>query len=186
MRFPRNDTRFVIVDRLLRPRAEVRLDGDFSFDAISPDGSELFLVEYLDRKDPSVYRVRVYDVAAGRLVGKPLIDSETAAIAMRGLPMTRATVGPREFTLYDGYGKPFVHALDTAQRSALCIPLPRETRVNPQTLRLERSAGGLAVRGRGAQTLSWVSTERNVALPGFAEIVATLTGLRGSGRAPTV
>jgi hypothetical protein len=186
VRFPRKDTRFVLLDRLLRPVDEIRLDGDFSFDAISPDGSALFLVEYLDRKDPSVYRVRVYDVAAGRLVGKPLIDSETAAIAMRGLPMTRATVGPREFTLYDGNGKPFVHALDTAQRSALCIPLPRETRVAPHTLRLDPSAGGLAVRGRGDQTLSWVNTDRNVALPGFAEIVATLRGSTGSDRAPRV
>lgn len=193
VRFPREDTRFVLLDRLLRPVDEVVLDGDFSFDAISPDGSALFLVEYLDRRDPSVYRVRVFDVAAGRLVGKPLIDSETAAIAMRGLPMTRATVGAREFTLYDGNGSPFVHALDTAQRSALCIPLPRETRVDPQALRLEPSAGGLAVRGRGARTLSWVSTERNVALPGFAEIAAltaqvaaAATGSPDSGRAPRV
>ena len=192
--FPRRSTRFVLVDRHLDVRRDIRLEGDFSFDAISPDGSALFLVEYPHRKDPSVYRVRIYDVATGRLLRKPLIDSETAAIAMRGLPMTRATVGAREFTLYDGMGEPFVHALDTQQRSALCIPLPREAHgVRPDQLDLEPSGGGLAVTGPAEATLSWVDTERNVALPGYAEIAAwagrvaaAATGSTGSGRAPRV
>lgn len=186
--FPRKRTRFVIVDKDLRVRKHVDLRGDFSFDAISPDGSALFLVEYTNRRDPSEYQVRVYDVEDGRLEGEPLIDSETAAIVMRGLPQTRATRGPVEYTLYDGLGKPFVHALDTAQRSALCIPLPRQTRaVAPFRLKLNFEGRTLAVSdARSESTLARVDTQTNRVLPYGAWFEALLRGSPGSARAPRV
>ena len=45
---------------------------------------------------------------------------------MHGNPMTRATSadGRWAYTLYDGNGHPFVHALDTAPATARCIDLP--------------------------------------------------------------
>ena len=57
--FPRTRTGFVILNaRTLRPTATVDLAGDFSFDAISPDGARLFLTHYTDPRDPLVYDVQ--------------------------------------------------------------------------------------------------------------------------------
>ena len=45
--FPRAETSFAIVDtRRLRIRRTLRLRGDFSFDAISPDGRLMYLIRY--------------------------------------------------------------------------------------------------------------------------------------------
>src|SRR5437867_2210246 len=45
--FPRADTRLAILDaNRLRLRKVVNLVGDYSFDAISPDGATLFLIQY--------------------------------------------------------------------------------------------------------------------------------------------
>lgn len=163
-RFPRKTTELALLGRDLSVKRRIDLEGDFSFDAISPDGSALFLVEYPDRRDPSVYRVRVYDVAAARLLPKPLIDSKTAAIVMRGLPVTRATGrgGDVEYTLYDGLGDPFIHALDTAQRSALCIPLPQPRTRNTARYGLEVGLHEIVVTDRQG-TFAVVDTESNTA-----------------------
>jgi hypothetical protein len=125
--FPRAETSFAVLaaDRL-HLRALVTLRGDFSFDALSPDGSFLYLIEYLSPRDPTRYQVRVYDVKAGRLLPEPIVDPQEADEAMRGSPLTRVSSpdGRWEYTLYDGGGKtPFVHALDTVGRTARCIDL---------------------------------------------------------------
>ena len=44
--------------------------GDFSFDALSPDGRPLYLIHYLSRRDPTRYEVRAYDVPGGRLAAR--------------------------------------------------------------------------------------------------------------------
>jgi hypothetical protein len=48
-RFPRTDTTFAVMSAkpLLRLRRIVRLPGDFSYDALSPDGNSLFLINYI-------------------------------------------------------------------------------------------------------------------------------------------
>ena len=127
--FPRRRTRLVVVDT---ERWEVfdRIDlrGDFSFDAISPDGSTIYFIHYLDRRDPTKYEVRAYDTVPGRLRPEPVIDARTAPTVMRGFPITRETSpdGALEYTLYDGGGgTPFVHALDTTDATAFCIDLPQ-------------------------------------------------------------
>lgn len=163
-RFPRKTTELALLGRDLRVRERIDLEGDFSFDAISPDGERLFLVEYPNPRKSTVYRVRVYDVAGERLLPEPLIDSKTASIVMRGLPVTRATgrSGDVEYTLYDGLGEPFIHALDTAAPSALCIPLPPPRTRNPAGYGLKVAARELVVTDRRG-TFAIVDTEANTA-----------------------
>jgi hypothetical protein len=125
--FPRRTTSFsVIATTRLRPRDVFTLQGDFSFDALSPDGRWLYLVQYLSERDPSRYLVRLYDLQRGRMLPEPIIDPEEVGDVMRGMPVTRASSpdGRFAYTLYDGAGKhPFIHALDTVEKSARCIDL---------------------------------------------------------------
>lgn len=127
LQFPRERTSFAVLGtRRLRVRDEVTLRGDFSFDALSPDGRWLYLIEYLSPRDPNRYAVRVYDLTAGLLEPEPIVDPDEAAEPMRGYPVTRATSpdGRFAYTLYDGAGEhPFIHALDTVGRTAVCIDL---------------------------------------------------------------
>jgi hypothetical protein len=126
--FPRARTSFLI---LALPgmfvREAVKLRGDFRLDAISPDGSILYFIQFLSGKDPGRYAVRAYDTEASRLVRDPVVDKSEPDEEMRGSPISRATSadGRWAYTLYDGAGKqPFVHALDTMGRNAVCIDLP--------------------------------------------------------------
>jgi hypothetical protein len=108
----------------LRGRDEFVLRGDFSFDAISPDGSRIYLIEYLRPGDPTRYRVRALDAHTGRLLPDPILDPEEPPGEMRGYPITRATSpdGRWAYTLYDGGGDhPFIHALDTVDGLTVCI-----------------------------------------------------------------
>ncbi|MGH3024698.1 MAG: hypothetical protein ACRDNI_13650 [Gaiellaceae bacterium] len=123
--FPRQETALAVVDTArLRLRETITLAGDFSFDALSPDGSLLYLVQYVAPRDPTRYVVRGYDLDRGRLLPKPVVDPKVFGDVMRGYPVTRAVSpdGRWAYTLYDGGGgHPFVHALDTAERTAACI-----------------------------------------------------------------
>jgi hypothetical protein len=127
VRFPRAQTRFLVVDtRHLRPRTSISLQGDFSFDAISPRGRLMYLIHYVAPADPSRYLVRAYDLRAGRLLARPVTDPRNPGEKMRGAPLTRTNSrnGRWAYTLYDGAGKtPFIHALDTSTVSARCIDL---------------------------------------------------------------
>jgi len=110
--------------RLIRT---VELHGDFGYDALSPDGRTLYLVEHASAADVSRYRVRAYDVRSGRLVARVIADKRQRDWLMTGYPVARATSasGRWVYTLYtnsDNY--PFVHALDTMNRTAVCIGLP--------------------------------------------------------------
>ena len=94
LQFPRARTSFAVLGtRRLRVRDEVTLRGDFSFDALSPDGRWLYLIEYLSPKDPNRYAVRVYDLTAGLLEPEPIVDPDEAAEPMRGYP-SRARRAP--------------------------------------------------------------------------------------------
>jgi hypothetical protein len=146
-RFPRAKTTLAILDaERLRPRDVVTLRGDFSFDAITPGGALLYLVEYVSRRDPTRYVVRAYDARANRLLPEPVVDKREPGERMRGYPITRATSpdGHWAYTLYDGAGKhPFIHALDTLGRRAVCIDLNGLTRRDDlYSLHLGLSANG--------------------------------------------
>jgi hypothetical protein len=124
--FPRADTPFLVFDAdRLRITDRFTLDGDFSFDAISPDGQKMYLIHYLSRRDPTQYEVRSYDLEGGSLDPKPIVDPNEEGEEMYGSPMTRATSpdGRWAYTLYDGAHHPFIHALDTERGEAVCIDL---------------------------------------------------------------
>src|SRR4051812_31129649 len=53
----------ILSTRSLAPRATVTLKGDFSFDALSPDGRTLYLIQHMDANDVTRYAVRAYDLA---------------------------------------------------------------------------------------------------------------------------
>ncbi|MDQ4019940.1 MAG: hypothetical protein M3188_08975 [Actinomycetota bacterium] len=111
----------------LRLRETIALRGAFSFDAASPDGRTLFLIQHLGLAADR-YRVRAYDVAQRRLVRRVVSDPREKTATMHGYPVTRATSsdGRWVYTLYHAQGDrhTFVHALDTVRRDARCIDLP--------------------------------------------------------------
>jgi len=153
----RGTTRFLPLDtKTLKPGRAIELEGSWSYDAISPEGKRLYLVEHLAPAPSPRYRVRVFDLAAGRLLQQSVIDKAASEAIMRGEPATRATSadGRWAYTLYARQKHvPFVHALDTARRQAYCIDLPLDLRRAAQMeLRLRLRAGGreLVVRRVGA------------------------------------
>jgi hypothetical protein len=124
--FPRGRSDFVVFEtgRLSRV-ADFSLRGDFSLDAISPDGRRLYFIE-LPGRDTTHYRVRAYDLTHERLLPKPVVDPAEADEPMRGSPISRVMSedGRWAYTLYDGNGKhPFIHALDTERGRAKCVDL---------------------------------------------------------------
>ena len=143
--YPRRHSSFAVVDTgPLAFRDSVELDGEWSFDALSPDGRWLYLVEQLSPRDRTRYAVRVYDLKEDRLLPEPVVDPREPDEPMRGLPITRTT-GPKgrwEYTLYAGGEHPFIHALDTVRRTSLCLDLPHRV---AHSRRLW--AARLAVRG---------------------------------------
>lgn len=145
--FPRARTTLAVVDtKRLRVERLVRLRGDFSFDAVSPDGRWAYLVNYTSPRDPTRYDVRALNVVTGRLDPRLVVDPHESGEKMRGNPITRAASadGRWAYTLYDGAGgTPFVHALDTSNRTARCIDLDLLTgRQDLWQMRLSLSADG--------------------------------------------
>ena len=132
--FPRDESTFVPVDvgpdGRMKAQSPITLRGDFSFDALSPDGRRLFLTEY-PSSDYNDYSVREYDLERNRLLPDPvLVAHEVSPDEMRGLPMTRTTSpdGRWEYTLYNGGGRrsdeAFIHTLDTERGISHCVDLP--------------------------------------------------------------
>jgi hypothetical protein len=134
----------------LRRRGVVDLRGDFTLDALSPDGSQLYLIETRSRGGTR-YAVRAYDVAGRRLLPDPIVDPAEADEPMRGSPISRAMSpdGRWAYTLYDGADgpHPFIHALDTERGRAKCIDLDDLARDASygMVLRVRRD-GGIHVR----------------------------------------
>jgi hypothetical protein len=142
-------TQFELINtRSLHMHDAITLAGSYSFDAISPDGSLIYLIEYPSPANPSRYLVRAYDVHAGHLLRAPVIDPSEAGQPMTGKPVTRAMSpnGQWAYTLYKGSDEgPFVHALNTSGRSAKCVDL--------DGLNLPKNLSGsrLVVSGEGDQ-----------------------------------
>ncbi|WP_088288866.1 hypothetical protein [Kineosporia sp. A_224] len=110
-----------------QPPHLVDLAGAFEFDALSPDGTRLYLVEHLPPKGSQHYQVRWYDLAADRLDEAVVVDKSNIGEWMAGHPVSRVTSldGAVVATMYErSGGEPFVHVLHTREIYAQCIDLP--------------------------------------------------------------
>jgi hypothetical protein len=153
-------TNFAFVDmKRMRVVRKLRIRGDHSFDALSPDARYMYLVEYVSAQDFTRYRVRAYDLRADRLLPDPVIDKREWETTMQGSPISRAA--PYRgwvYTLYGGGDHAFIHALDTTHVQAVCIDLPWKEQ--PRRLfefRLRSDGDGhLVVRGPRGRTLAVV------------------------------
>jgi len=137
---------FAIVDTsLVRLAAFAEVPGPFTYDAISDDGSSLYLIERITpeaaRQLPGVnatygYRVRVYDVPAGKMSETLVVDVKLAAQTDGNNAETRldgimsgiyqSSVPSRDgrwnFSFYYNPSRgPFIHVLHLDSRSAFCI-----------------------------------------------------------------
>ena len=121
-------SRFVLLETAhLRVLRTIVLKGEFGFDALSADGRTLYLLQHADQNNLVHYRVRAYDLRAGRLLSRVIVDKREPDETMVGYAIARATTadGRWVYTLYTRQvGGPFVHALDTNGRAAFCIDVP--------------------------------------------------------------
>jgi hypothetical protein len=155
-------SRFMIVGtKDLVPRATITLKGVFGFDALSPDGSTLYLIQHTSTQDIQHYIVRAYDLKARKLLPGRVADKTQRGWVMQGWAVDRVTSpnGRWVYTLYSNPGGyPFVHALDTVRGVAHCIGVPwRGDENEPWSMRLALDTGAtsLAVnRGSGTNFVS--------------------------------
>jgi hypothetical protein len=153
VQFRRTSSFAVIALPKLELRKVVKLTGDFSFDALSRDGRMLYLIEHMSAQNAAQYRVRAYDLGAGRLLKKMVTDKRRWQSVMVGVPISRATSKDHRwaFTLYGGGDHPFVHSLDTAKAYAVCIDLPASWRtLDFGGVRLQMKDGGRLEIGPGS------------------------------------
>src|SRR5438067_9262572 len=119
---------FLVVDaKSLRVRERIELPGAYSFDALSPDASRLYLIQHVSSLKLTHYVVRAYDLRSGQLLAGRIADKAQRSWVMNGMPIARATSagGRWVYTLYQNPGGyPFVHALDTVRGVAHCIGIP--------------------------------------------------------------
>jgi hypothetical protein len=150
-------TRFVVLDpRTLRVRSRLALRGNFGFDALSPDGSLMYLIQIKSGPNGTglAYDVRALNVNTGRLYPGSIVDRREPDEKMTGIPMTR--VGSDDaswaYTLYTRPDdkSPFVHALHTTAREAFCIDVPLKVADDQLGhVRMRVGVGELTIRLRG-------------------------------------
>jgi hypothetical protein len=165
-------TQFVVVDaRTLRERSRFILDGIYSFDALSPDGSMLYLIQRVDAQNYSRYVVRAYDLVNRHLLPGRIADRTQKSWVMEGQSVTRGTSadGRWVYTLYSNPGGyPFVHALDTVRGVAHCVGIawPQGRDQGPLwNLVLEPQAGTVAIHWRSGRPFSRLDTSTWRAMP---------------------
>jgi hypothetical protein len=145
-------TSFVLLDTgSLQVRARVRLRGTFAFDALSPDGSLMYLIQYRGLNSAS-YAVRAFNWNTRKLYPGAIVDRREPGEKMNGQPLTRAgTPTGWAYTLYSRPGdRPFVHALDTVHRRAFCVDLPwRNSDDWIRTVKMRVRGGMLELRRDG-------------------------------------
>jgi hypothetical protein len=132
-------TFLVVNPTRMRVVRTIKLPGYFSYDALSPDASRMYLIQYTHGKsqDLTHYIVRAYDMRTDVLLPGRIADRTQKSWVMRGNPVTRAwSAGGRwVYTLYENPGGyPFIHALDTVRGVAHCIKLPFEEDENQNAL----------------------------------------------------
>jgi hypothetical protein len=199
--FPRTRSRFLVVDaRSFRTELPITLPGDWGYDALSPKGDWLYLIQHVDEQDQTRYVVRRYDLISGRLLPGRVADRTQKSWIMQGYPVSRTTSsdGRWVYTLYANPGGfPFVHALDTVRGVAHCVGLPWRGGANaPYNMRLALHGETLAVHWASGRpwyrvdTRTWrLSADRRGTFPwwtlGFLALPLLAVALRWSrDRAP--
>ena len=168
-------SRFLVVDaRLLRAERTITLKGSFSFDALSPDGSRLYLIEYTHARsgDLSHYLVREYDLRTSQLLPGRIADRSEHETSMAGSPVTRTASadGRWVYTLYQKpSGGSFIHALDTVRGVAYCIDLPQNQDLFTVVLSLRNGGRTLVAQNRGRPWLDVAVGTWRVSSPGERE-----------------
>ena len=152
----RKQSSFLLVDtKSLSITRTIHLAGHLAFDAVSPDARYIYFTEYTS-SNFAQYRVRAYDMSAGRLLRRIVSDRTSWETTMEGWPISRANRDGWAFTLYGGFGgTPFIHALDTRHAEAVCIDLPwgsEPTNIWNDRLHWD-AAGHLVVRGPRGRVL---------------------------------
>jgi protein MpaA len=142
----------------------LNLRGQFAFQAISPNGSKLYLRHYRTHDRGSAHDRRsddfglwVLDTSNGGLAPQPLTVSSSGR-QLAGLPIsgTKSPDGRWAYALYDGdMHLPFLLALDTLTGRVLRVDLPGLERLhNPYLLKLRLDSSGrhLAVYPRSSES----------------------------------
>jgi hypothetical protein len=152
--FASTRTNLVVLNTIpeLHVRARIALPGFYSVDAISPTGYWLYLTHYRSPSNVTDYEIRAYDVMHGGLLPTPIADPRHPREKMTGTPVARimSADGRWAYTLYQAFsGAPFVHALDTAGRTAFCIDLPKLNGSDLSSATLALSHGALQINTSG-------------------------------------
>ncbi len=124
----RTVSRFAVVDGRLplahEPRI-IELRGAFDFDALSPDGTLLYVAEQVRGPLEARYQVRAVETATGVMRDGIIVDKRNIDEEMAGWPVDQLRrPDGMVMTLYRGADYPFVHALSSVEAWAVCIDLP--------------------------------------------------------------
>lgn len=155
---------FLVVSRpKMRVVNQIVLHGYFAYDALSPDASTMYLVQYTRgaRNDLAHYVVRAYDLKTGRLLPGRVADRTQKSWVMQGYPVTRtwSPDGRWAYTLYQNPGGyPFIHALDTVRGVAHCVGLPLKNQSGIYNIVLSLHGRTLAVHWRSGRPFVDVDT----------------------------
>jgi hypothetical protein len=163
-------TKFASVPSSLQGRIRtVMLNNNFTFDALSNDGASLYLVEHVN--SPLDYRVRRYDLNAGRLDPEILVEKGASPSALMNgewyaaVPSaSRSTI----YSLYYGDKGPFVHELSVGGGPfpVICVDLTGVRAVDPErqaqwALTLDQSRGRLYAVNAAVGTVSRIDLNDN-------------------------
>jgi hypothetical protein len=159
-------TQFIVLSTVdLGVRDQFVLKGTFAFDALSPDGSKMYLIQHKSAQDVQHYIVRAYDLNAHALVPGRIADKTQRSWVMQGWAVARTTTanGRWAYTLYANPGGfPFVHALDTVKGVAHCVGVPwPQTDKNQDEVfgfKLELSGKKLLVKASSGSTYRVINT----------------------------
>lgn len=160
------DSTIVLIDTQAgRVAKTIVLNGIFDLDAVSPDGSRIYLLE---RHNDAAghYTVRLYQVDQGQLAPYPIIDKRDLDSNMVGNPLTRqlSPDGKIAFTLYTNTAsnRAFIHILPLASsyQGARCIDLPvgKSTDLRYYTLALSSDGSTLYAANGASGVISEINT----------------------------
>lgn len=120
-----SDTELQIYDTAAgRVARNIVLAGDYEVDTVSDDGKTLYLIHHF----PDHYVVETFDIMTGTLEGEVNRKGEDEVMAGYAQGAVMTPDGKWLLTLYVSTARDeaFIHALDVAEKFAVCIDLPSE------------------------------------------------------------